>query len=429
MRAGCAAVDRGRTLFRSAHMPVPARPNLHSGAPFWLVRNGVTDARPALHEHTACDVVIIGAGVTGALLADSLTSAGLDAIVIDRRESGAGSTAASTALLQYEIDLELRALQDMLGREDATRAYRASAAAVAFVSDLAIALGGCDLQPRASLYLASTRTDARRLEREADLRASIGLAATWWTKRDVAHRYGFPSHGAIRSTLGAEVDALQLTRRLLERAEGRGARWYEQTGIRGFEERGARVRMLTTTGVTIDAGRAICATGYDVPDFLLQDRVALHSSYALATHRLPHFGPWDDRCLVWESARPYCYMRTTADRRVIIGGEDVPFRDAAWRDRLLPTKTKRLEARLRSLLPSVATETAFEWAGTFAETPDGLPYIGEDPRYPGVLFAMGYGGNGITFSAIAARVLTAMCLNQVDSDAELFRMDRQQPAA
>lgn len=401
-------------------------PNLHSGAPFWLVRNGVTDARPTLNERTQCDVVIIGAGVTGALLADSLTAAGLDVIVIDRRESGAGSTAASTALLQYEIDLELTALAELRGAEHAGRAYLASAAAVASISDLAIALGGCDLQPRSSLYLASTRRDAKRLEREADARATLGIAAEWWPKRDVSHRYGFPSHGAIRSTLAADVDALQLTRRLLERATARGARWYEQTGARAYEERAPGVRVLTTTGASIDARRAICATGYDVPDFLLQDRVALHSSYALATHRLPHFGPWDDRCLVWESARPYCYMRTTSDRRIIIGGEDVKFRDAAWRDRLLPTKTRKLEERLRTLLPTLATETAFEWAGTFAETPDGLPYIGEDPNFPGVLFAMGYGGNGITFSAIAARVLTATCLDQVDPDAELFRMDRQQ---
>ncbi len=418
-----------RLTYSTRTMSAPRRPNLHSGAPFWLVRNGVTAARPALNEHAECDVAIIGAGVTGALLADSLTSAGLDVIVVDRRESGAGSTAASTALLQYEIDLELTALQEKLGNQHAARAYLASAAAVASVSDLAIALGGCDLQPRASLYLASTRRDARRLEQEADARAALGIAAAWWPKREVAYRYGFPSHGAIRSTLGAEVDALQLTRRLLERATLRGARWYEQTGIRAYEERGARVRLLTTTGVGINARRAICATGYDVPEFLLQDRVSLHSSYALATHRLPHFGPWDDRCLVWESARPYSYMRTTADRRIIIGGEDVPFRDAAWRDRLLPGKTQKLEARLRELLPTVETETAFEWAGTFAETPDGLPYIGSDPRYPGLLFAMGYGGNGITFSAIAARLLTATCLDQVDPDADLFRLDRQHDAA
>lgn len=398
--------------------------NLHSGTPFWLVQNGLSEALPALNAPARCDVVIIGAGVTGALIADALTAAGLDVVILDKRESGVGSTAASTALLQYEIDLELNALTDKVGQDHAIRAYQASAAAVASLTELAISLGGCDIQPRSSLYLASTRRDAARLQREADARSSIGITAEWWSRSEVDNRYGFPSHGAIRSAHAAEVDALKLTRALLARAVDRGARWHEQTGVRGYEERAGGVRVFTENGAHVDASRAICATGYNIPTFLLQDRVALHSTFALATHRVPHFGPWDDRCLVWESARPYCYMRTTSDRRVIIGGEDVPFRDAQWRDRLLPTKTRRLEKRLEQLLPGVETETAFEWAGTFAETPDGLPYIGADARYPGILFALGYGGNGITFSAIAATLLTAECLGQVDPNAELFRMDR-----
>lgn len=400
------------------------RPNLYSGTPFWLAQNGLAPPTPALATSVDCDVVIIGAGITGALVADALTRAGLSVVLLDRRESGIASTAASTALLQYEIDLELNALVDKVGRDHAERAYLASAQAVSTLTSLAIELGGCAVQPRSSLYLASKRGDARRLQREVEARAALGLAVEWWARADVTHRYGFPSHGAIRSELGAEVDALQLTRALIARAVQSGAQWFEQTEVLSYEPHRGGVRLATGTGAHVDARDAICATGYDLPAFVLQDRVALHSTFALATHRMPSFGPWDDRCLVWESARPYCYMRTTSDRRIIIGGEDLPFRDAAWRDRLLPTQTKRLEKKLRRLLPTVETETAFEWAGTFAETPDGLPFIGPDPRYPGIFFALGYGGNGITFSAIAARLLTAACLGEVDPDAGLFRMDR-----
>ncbi len=398
--------------------------NLHSGTPFWLANNGLAPARPTLSAHDTCDVVVCGAGVTGALVADALTTAGLDVIVAERRESGLGSTSASTALLQYEIDLDLRTLGEKIGAERAGRAYRASAAAVTQLAELCTALGGCDFQPRHSLYLATTRRDAKALRQECDVRAALGIDCEWWPRERVNVRYGFPGHGAVRSTLAGEVDALALTRSLLTRATLSGARWYENTNVRGYEERAGGVRLLTDTGATIDARAAVCATGYDIPPFLAQDRVKLHSTYALATERLPGFGPWDDRCLVWESARPYTYMRTTCDRRIIIGGEDVPFRDAAWRDRLIPTKTKKLEARLREMLPTVETQTAFEWAGTFAESPDGLPYIGRDERYPGFLFALGYGGNGITFSAIAARIITAECLGEPSSDADLFRMTR-----
>lgn len=400
------------------------RMNLTSGSPFWMVKNGLRAPRPVLHGAESCDVAVIGAGVTGALVADALTAQGFDVVIVDRRESGGGSTAASTALLQYEIDLELNALAKKVGDEHARRAYLASLQAVFDLGRIATELGDCDFATRPSLYLATSRRDVSRLRREADARAAIGIDAVWWSREEVETRYGFPSFGGIRNAHAAEVDALALTRALLDRSALRGARWYEQTEIVGTTQQAGGLQLSTASGATINARCAICAVGYDLPAFVRQDRVALRSTYALATHRLPDLGRWSDRCLVWESARPYSYMRSTADNRVIIGGEDVGFKDAAWRDRLLPAKTQKLEQRLTRMLPDLHTETAAEWAGTFAETPDGLPYIGADERYPGILFALGYGGNGITFSAIAASILTAQCSGRVHPDADLFLMSR-----
>lgn len=68
-------------------------------------------------------------------------------------------------------------------------------------------------------------------------------------------------------------------------------------------------------------------------------------------------------------------------------------------------------------------ETAFAWAGTFGETKDGLAYIGPQPGSR-LLFALGYGGNGITYSVQAARLLTAHILGEPTPDLELFRLDR-----
>jgi glycine/D-amino acid oxidase-like deaminating enzyme len=58
------------------------------------------------------------------------------------------------------------------------------------------------------------------------------------------------------------------------------------------------------------------------------------------------------------------------------------------------------------MFPHLPLKPAFSWAGTFAETEDGLPFFGPHAQHgPRVLFAMGYGGNGITYSAIGARML------------------------
>ena len=57
-------------------------------------------------------------------------------------------------------------------------------------------------------------------------------------------------------------------------------------------------------------------------------------------------------------------------------------------------------------------------------TPDTLPYIGPHQRYPGHWFALGYGGNGMTFSLLAARLLLDQWRGRVTRDHELFSFGR-----
>ena len=66
--------------------------DLHTGAPFWLIRNGFGTRYPALRSAESCDVVVLGGGITGALCADRLTRERLDVVVLDQREPGLGST-------------------------------------------------------------------------------------------------------------------------------------------------------------------------------------------------------------------------------------------------------------------------------------------------------------------------------------------------
>jgi len=122
---------------------------------------------------------------------------------------------------------------------------------------------------------------------------------------------------------------------------------------------------------------------------------------------------WLERVLVWESARPYLYLRTTADGRLLMGGEDDRVDVPARRDRAVLKKSKRILKKVRGLLPDIEIEEGFAWAGTFAETADGLPFFGPHPEHgPRVHFAMAYGGNGIAYSMIGAELIRRRILRQ-----------------
>ena len=372
------------------------------------------------------DVVIIGAGITGALVADALTREGLSVVVLDRRAPACGSTAASTALVTYELDLGLGELGDMIGEASALRAYKLSIGAVDELAAIAGSLPEpCGFARCPSVCLATQRRHSRDLEQEAALRQRQGLDAEYWTPRQVEQAYGFPSHGAVRTGTAGVLDPVRFTRALLARAADRGAVLLSRTPARDVRQEEGR----TSLAVVTDRGEirtrwVVYAMGYEMPAQLRAGMVALHTTYALVTEPLDDLGPWKGDCIVWETGRPYFYMRATEDRRVMIGGADAPFKDASWRDRLMPGRTRRLEKQLKKWLPTLVTETAFVWAGTFGETRDSLPYIGPMADCPQALFALGYGANGITFGMVAARTVTDLCLGRANDDADLFRLDR-----
>ncbi|MND85941.1 Glycine oxidase [compost metagenome] len=69
-------------------------------------------------------------------------------------------------------------------------------------------------------------------------------------------------------------------------------------------------------------------------------------------------------------------------------------------------------------------KTEFSWTGTFSSTPDGLPFIGPYKKLANSYFALGFGGNGITFNVIAAEIIRDLILKRSNQDAHLFRFDR-----
>jgi glycine/D-amino acid oxidase-like deaminating enzyme len=241
-------------------------------------------------------------------------------------------------------------------------------------------------------------------------------------------RFGFSRPGAILSHDAAQVDPVRMTSALLRRAIGRGLRAFARTQVDHYETDGREVTMTTEAGRRVTARHVLFATGYETPEFLKDIPVKLKSTYAIAACVTKGSGLGNrDFPLLWETGTPYFYARTDGDGqggRLIAGGEDDDFAEPATRDARIPQKAATIAKKLARLIPDVALEVDCSWAGTFAETSDALPFIGPHPQFPGGLFALGYGGNGITFGLIAARILRDLIVGRPNADAGLFRFDR-----
>ena len=143
------------------------------------------------------------------------------------------------------------------------------------------------------------------------------------------------------------------------------------------------------------------------------------STWAIATRPQPR-ALWSQQALIWEASDPYLYLRATRDGRVICGGDDEAFVDEDRRDALIEAKAATISAKLAALLPGIDPRPEFAWAGSFGATPTGLPVMRRLPRQPRIHAVMGYGGNGITFSRIAAELIATELDGGTDQDAGLF---------
>jgi glycine/D-amino acid oxidase-like deaminating enzyme len=380
--------------------------DLKSGYPYWTVKNGLLASFPPLSRDVRCDVAVVGAGITGALIARALCEAGLDVVVLDKRDAGWGSTAATTALLQYEIDGGMLGIARRYDESHAVAVFNACQAAVRDLEPIARAVRGSDFRRASSLYYASWPWHASSVREEGEMRRRNGFDLEALERAALKERFGIDAQVALLTKVAARMDPYRVALGILAGLSGQGCAVFDRTSLVSWEKAPGGLRLRTDRDATVRCKHLVLAAGYEANAFLKQRMAHNRSTYALVTEPLTDAPAWLDRTLVWESRTPYLYLRSAGEGRLIIGGEDDRIDLPARRDRAVSRKSKRLLAKLRTLLGREDIEEGFAWAGTFAETEDALPFFGPHPEHgPRVHFAMAYGGNGIVYSVIGAELI------------------------
>jgi glycine/D-amino acid oxidase-like deaminating enzyme len=276
-----------------------------------------------------------------------------------------------------------------------------------------------------SLYFAAFKKDSKLIETEFTYRKKAGFQVHLLDEKEIQKRFGFSAPAAILSRQGATTDAYMFTHALLQTIIKKGHEVFGRTVVSKIEYKRNGVKLFTEKGHSIAAKKIVNASGYEITEFVDKKIVKLNSTYAFASEHLQsHIPVWKDKTILWNTADPYLYMRLTKDNRVIIGGRDEEFYSPLKRDRLIKKKTALLKKDFSKLFPEIELIPEFSWTGTFGSTKDALPYIGTYNKTPHTYYALGFGGNGITFSVIAAEIILDMIMGRKNKDASLFSFDR-----
>ena len=401
--------------------------NLQSGTYYWPTTFPDAPSYPTLEEDLICDVLIIGGGISGAQCAYYLANTNLDIVVIDKSTIGSGSTSSTTALIQYSGDKMFTDLIYTFGTDYITRHLQLLKEAIdeMEVASKKVSID-CEFNRRDTLYYASCPEDVKKLRKEYEFLKACHMELTFLTKDEIAARYPFSKDAAIYSYNDAEMNPFKFTHALLDYATKRRVRVYENTEMNGHHYDKAPNKWLVSTknGYSIQTQYVIFAVGYEGLEIKKEKKASLVSTFTIITNPVKDLSEWHNRSLIWETARPYLYMRTTKDNRILIGGLDDNTNSSEERDSRLFFKKKQLLKELKNLFPAIDAKIDFFLSSFFGGIVDGIPIIGKYEQFPNCYFLFAFGDNGTVYSQLLSRLIVDEIVKGESPDLALYLQDR-----
>jgi glycine/D-amino acid oxidase-like deaminating enzyme len=401
--------------------------NVMSGTYYWPATFPSPPSYPRLEGDLDCDVLIVGGGSSAAQCSYYLADSGLKVAVIEKGKIGSGSTSSNTALIQYSGEKMFTNLVNTFGKEYITRHLQLLQEAINEIEAASMAVDiECEFSRRDSLYSASCSEDVEKLKKEYDFLKQQGLRVDFLLQKEIEAKYSFSREAAIYSYNDGELNPFKFTHALIDFAAGKGIQVFENTEMNGhhYDPQTNRMVISTKAGHSISAGRVIFAAGYEGIDVKKEKLVSFVSTYTVTSKPVNDLSSWYNRTLLWETARPYLYLRTTADNRIIIGGLDDNTNYPEDRDSKLIHKRDKLVDEFHKMFPSIKFEPEYSLAAFYGGTTDGLPIIGMYDEYPNSYFLLAFGDNGTVYSQMLAKIIAEDIVNGQSPDLELYLQDR-----
>ena len=163
---------------------------LKTSEPFWLVKNGILESYPSLRENIETEILIVGGGITGSLIAHQCIKEGYKTVLIDKREVCNGSTSATTSMLQYEIDVPLYELTGMIGKDGAEKSYWACFDSIDNLQKIHNQVKSkAGFKKKKSLYFAALKKDVSWLKKEFEARKATKFPVKWLEADEIEKHY------------------------------------------------------------------------------------------------------------------------------------------------------------------------------------------------------------------------------------------------
>jgi glycine/D-amino acid oxidase-like deaminating enzyme/nitrite reductase/ring-hydroxylating ferredoxin subunit len=373
-----------------------------------------------LPHNKVYDVVIVGAGITGITTGLLLQKAGKSVMIAEAHSIGFGTTGGTTAHLNSFTESPFNEVIKNFGEDNAKLVARALREGLDLVrnnvEEYEIDCGYKELKG----YLYSRNEEESNLLKKI-LEASIEVGVDVGPCTIMPMK--MPFEKVIEFRKQAQFHPTRYIYSLATEFEKLGGIIQENCRVTDVDE--TETLSITTTAGEVKALNLIYATHIPPGVNLLHFRCAPYRSYVIAA-KLKNDEDYPD-ALVYDMDDPYRYFRTQeidGEKFLVAGGED----HKTGHEENTEACFARIEAFVRTYYD--VESIAYRWSSQYFNPTDGLPYIGHLPGHKQNMFvATGYGGIGMSNSAIAARLLTDLILTGESEYKKIFDPNRIKPVA
>ncbi|ODM44869.1 NAD(P)/FAD-dependent oxidoreductase [Cereibacter johrii] len=431
------ALDRHRPVpFDPLYDPMTARslgPGSAYAPTYWIGTAGPApaDDGPVTRDMDV-DVVVIGSGYTGLSTALHLAREhGIRATVLEANGVAYGCSTRNGGQAQISAGrLKRSQWIERWGLDVARGMHGEMVEAFALfrglLRDPAI---DCEPQDGGHYYIAHKEGVLPALEKEAALlRERFGYDARMLSREELFRTAvrDEEAHGAMWEADGVAIHAAKLAFGYLNAARGQGATVHPDSPVQGWELKGG-VHHLRTPGGTVRARRVAVATAAYATRSLhgrLRDRVMPILSNSVVTRVLT---PAELDAVGIRTGSPLTdtrtlrhYYRLLPDNRLQIGSRAA----ITGRDAANPAHLDALRAAIGRKFPALrGVELDYSWWGWVDVSHDMMPRITAVPDVPGMFYALGYGGNGVMYSAMAGRRLAQLVAGEAVPRLPIFQTE------
>lgn len=383
---------------------------------YWEKSEELLD-KAALGESIETEVCIIGGGISGLTTAYRLSKAGIKVVVIDDGLIGGGETSRTTAHLSNALDDRIYRIEKWHGEEKARLAVESHAAAIGEIETIVNSERiECDLV-RLDGFLIEAEDGKDDLQEEFDAAHRLGFTDITFAER--APIRDFETGRCLRFPNQGQFHVLKYLAGVASAVEANSGRLFSNS--RAVEWNGGDApEVKLADGMVVRAKSIVLATNYPIMSKMFAELPA-YRTYVIAA-RIPKDSL--ERCLIWDTADPYIYVRTQPEAGydlLIVGGED---HRTGQDDEGPNARFGRLWQWTQHRFP-MAEEILFRWSGQYLETHDGLAFIGRySDSEPNVYLITGDSGMGMTHGTIGGMLVSDLILGRDNAWQEVYEPTR-----